>query len=339
MPDVAQSPGIGLIVPKIGQSMPSSPDPSDLLIFARVVEAGSFSAAAVRLGLPKSTVSRRITVLEKKLGERLLQRTTRRNVLTEMGQRILGPAEQIAHEVDRALAVAEHRQLVPTGRLRVSVPADFAAISLAPMISDFVASYSELQLDLDLSPRYVDVIAEGFDLAIRVGADTQDQRLTTRHLIDLGVSLYASPSYIERKGRPAAPDSLAQHDKLVLVGGGTPVSWPLSKLGETIVADLAGRRVTANTYEVLFRLARLGAGISAIPDQFAEPFVQRGELERVLPNWALPTATVRAMFPSRQLMPRKTRVFLDSLLAYLRPASVNPPAFLAALPRGEPHIE
>ena len=196
--------------------MPTSPNPFDLVIFARVVNAGSFGGAAEQLGLPRSTVSRRIAVLEGLLGEKVLQRTTGRIVLTEMGQRILVPAEQIAQEVDGVLAIAEHRQATPSGQLRVSVPGDLAGISLAPMLAAFSLAYPEVQLELDLSPRYVDVIAESYDLAIRVDGATQDKRLTTRHLIDLGIGLHAAPSYLQRVGKPDDPRALAQHDILVL---------------------------------------------------------------------------------------------------------------------------
>lgn len=289
------------------------------MIFARVAETGSFSAAAERLGLPKSTVSRRITVLEAQLGERLLQRSTRRNFLTEMGQRILIPAEQIIHEVDAVMAVAEHRQVTPSGRLRVSVPGDLAAISLAPMLAEFSKAYSEIQLELDLSPRYVDVIGDGFDLAIRIGGEAQDLRLTTRHLVDLGIGLYASPQYRDRADLPDAPEALAQHDVLVLLADGVPVNWVLNKDAQSVPAVMSGRRVCANSYELLFRLARSGAGITAMPDLFARPYLASGELVRILPAWSLAPAMVRAVFPSRQLMPRKTRVFLDALLSHLKP--------------------
>jgi DNA-binding transcriptional LysR family regulator len=310
--------------------MPASPDPFDLVIFARVVNAGSFGGAAEQMGLPRSTVSRRITVLEGLLGEKVLQRTTRRVVLTEMGQRILVPAEQIAQEIDGVVAIAEHRQAIPSGQLRVSVPADLAGISLAPMLAAFSVAYPEVQLELDLSPRYVDVIAESYDLAIRVDGAVQDQRLTTRHLIDLGIGLYAAPSYLQRRGRPDDPRALAKHDILVLLGGGTPIPWKLEKGGEIIPTDVKPRRVAANSYELLFRLAMLGAGIAAMPDLFAAPHAAAGELMRVLPDWTMRPATVRAVFPSRQLMPRKTRAFLDAMLSFLKPSTPRDPAFAEA---------
>jgi DNA-binding transcriptional LysR family regulator len=303
--------------------MTDVPDPFDLMIFARVVETGSFSAAAERLGLPKSTVSRRIAALEAQLGEKLIHRTTRRTVLTEMGQRILIPSEQIIQEVEAVMAVAEDRQVTPSGRLRVSVPGDLAAITLAPMLARFAATYPAVQLELDLSPGYVDVFADGFDLAIRVGGETLDMQLTTRHLVDIGIGLYASPSYIRRAGEPDAPDALAHHNTLVLHSAGGIVPWRLEKEGEVIAADISRRRVSTNSYELLLRLARSDAGIAALPDIFAQSYVAKGELQRVLPAWQLPPAMARAVFPSRKLMPRKTRVFLDALLRFLKPSPIR----------------
>ena len=140
-------------------------EPNDLLIFARVAEVGSFSRAADRLGLPKSTVSRRIALLEERLGERLMLRTTRRLTLTDFGEQLLEHARQVAVEVDAARALAEHRQARPSGRLRVSMPSDFANLLLADMVAAFIALHPEVTLELDLSPRRVDLLGESFDIA------------------------------------------------------------------------------------------------------------------------------------------------------------------------------
>jgi DNA-binding transcriptional LysR family regulator len=143
---------------------------NDLLIFARVADLGSFSRAAERLGLPKSTVSRRIAWLESHLGERLLLRTTRRQSLTEFGALLLEHARQVVAEVDAVTALREHRQAVPSGRLRVSMPSDFATLLLADMLAAFVAQHPRITLELDLSPRRVDLLGEGYDIAVRMGA-------------------------------------------------------------------------------------------------------------------------------------------------------------------------
>ena len=159
-----------------------NPDADDLLLFARVAESGSFSRAAERVQLPKSTVSRRIAALEKRLGERLLQRTTRKLVITEFGQGVLDHARAMSEEVDAALAFALSRQARPSGRLRVSMPGDFASTALEQPLADFVRDFPAVALELDLSPRRVDLIGENFDLAIRMGALQDDAQLAARRL-------------------------------------------------------------------------------------------------------------------------------------------------------------
>jgi DNA-binding transcriptional LysR family regulator len=302
----------------------------DLIIFARVASTGSFVEAAKALDLPKSTVSRRIQQLEALLGEKVLQRTTRRVVLTEMGQRILGSSEQIQHEIERVVDLADHRKTIPSGQLRVSAPGDLASISLAPMLAAFSIAYPEVQLDLDMSPRYVDLIAESYDLAIRIGDVESDHRLTTRKLIELEIGLFASPLYLSRAQSPSTPQHLSHCAKLVLATGGNPVIWRLQKAGETFLVDPRTRRVAANSYEMLHRFALMGAGIAILPTAFAAQDVLSGALVRILPDWAMQPAAVRAVFPSRRLMPLKSRVFLDTLLAYLKPGFPRDPAVTAA---------
>ena len=145
-------------------------DANDLILFAQVMETASFSRAAERSGLPKSTLSRRITLLETKLGERLLTRSTRRLAITEFGERILEHARRLLEETEAASAMALHRQGVPRGVLRVSMPPDFVELDLTPFLLQFAASYPEVRLELDLSPRRVDLLAERFDLAVRVAS-------------------------------------------------------------------------------------------------------------------------------------------------------------------------
>jgi DNA-binding transcriptional LysR family regulator len=288
-------------------------EPNDLLIFARVADAGSFSRAAERLALPKSTVSRRIALLEERLGERLMLRTTRRLTLTEFGQHLLEHARQVVAEVDAVQALAEHRQARPSGRLRVSMPSDFANLLLTDMLAAFAALHPAVSLELDLSPRRVDLLGESFDIAVRMGALPDDALLAARRIGVFPNGLYAAPSYLAERGDPASPDDLAQHDALRLLGrNGEPATWTLLR-GEQRWEGVPPGRTSANSPELLIRLARAGAGIAAVPDYFAAPRVRRGELRRVLPDWCLPAHTAWAVFPGRRLMPAKTRAFIDML--------------------------
>ena len=155
------------IVAQMGQTM--QVEANDLLLFAHVVDDGSFTQAARRLGLPKSTVSRRLAALEAQLGERLLLRTTRKLAVTDFGRSVLDHARQVAAEVEATASLAQHRQMEPSGRLRVSMPSDFASLVLGTLLAEFIEKYPAIALEVDLSPRRVDLIAENFDVALRMG--------------------------------------------------------------------------------------------------------------------------------------------------------------------------
>ena len=314
-----------------------SPDADDLLLFARVAESGSFSRAAERVQLPKSTVSRRIAALEKRLGERLLQRTTRKLVITDFGQGVLDHARALSEEVDAALAFALSRQARPSGRLRVSMPGDFASTALERPLAGFIRDYPEVSLELDLSPRRVDLIGENFDLAIRMGALPDDAQLAARRLAVFTTGLYAAPSLLREHGEPLTPDALLTMPALMLLSrSGDALAWELSvgarrrpwrrprrprrRAGRACRAAappthqvVPQQHVRANSPDVLIRLARSGAGVVAVADFFAEPYLARGELQRILPDWCLPDADCWAVFPGRRLMPAKTRAFIDML--------------------------
>lgn len=299
---------------------------NDLLLFARVADAGSFTQGAVRAGLPKSTVSRRIAALEGMLGERLFLRSTRKLTLTEFGERLLDHAHRLTDEVDAAAALAEHRQAAPSGRLRVSMPADFAAIVLPAMLAAFTARYPEVGLELDLSPRRVDILGEGFDLAIRMGALSDDATLVARKLCEMHACLYAAPGYLAVRGTPTQPDALAGHACLRILGrDGHPLPWVLQRAGEHW-GGLPPATLKANSLGLLVNLALEGAGIAALADRFASPHQRAGRLVRVLPDWHLPPATAWAVLPGRRLMPAKTRAFLEMLQVALHEDAAVPVA-------------
>jgi DNA-binding transcriptional LysR family regulator len=288
-------------------------EPNDLMMFARVADEGSFSRAAVRVGLPKSTVSRRIAALESQLGERLLLRTTRQLTVTDFGHSVLEHARQVAAEVDAAAELAQHRQVAPSGRLRVSMPADFANVVMTDFLADFIARYRAISLDLDLSARRVDLIGENIDLALRMGDLADDATLAARRVASFAVGLYASPAYLKHRGVPPEPEALMEHDGLrLLLRTGEPAPWVLTR-GQERWEGIPPGRVTVNSPELLMRLARLGAGITLVNDHFAMADVEKGALVPVLEDWSLPHAPCWAVFPGRRLMPARTRVFLDAL--------------------------
>ena len=309
-----------IIVPTMEQfatTTDAAIDPNDLLIFARVATLGSFSRAADQLGLPKSTVSRRLAGLEQRVGERLLLRTTRRQTLTEFGQQLLEHAQQVAAEVAAVTALSAHRQAAPSGRLRVSMPSDFANLLLVDALAAFVALHPAIALELDLSARRVDLLGEGFDLAVRIGDLPDDNLLAARRLTAFAAGLYAAPDYLAERGEPQHPGDLSAHDAIRHLGSsGEPMLWSLQR-GEERWQGVPTGRIGGNSPELLIRLARAGAGIAAVPDYFAQADVRQGRLRRVLPQWCLPSPTAWAVFPGRRLMPAKTRAFLDMLLCAL----------------------
>jgi DNA-binding transcriptional LysR family regulator len=286
---------------------------NDLALFARVVDEGSFSRAGEALKLPKSTVSRRVAALETELGERLLLRTTRKLTLTDFGHTVLEHAHQVAAEVQAATSLAHHRQVEPSGRLRVSMPSDFATGVLSKLLGDFIARHPAISLELDLSPRRVDLIGENFDLALRMGELTDDATLAARRIANMSFGLYASPAYLARRGKPRTPDELLGHDALLLMSRQREaVPWRLAR-GDERWEGQPTARAFANSPEMLARLAVQGVGIAGLVDHAAEAFVASGELTPVLVDWTLPPAPAWAVFPGRRLMPARTRVFLEAL--------------------------
>ncbi|AMC35674.1 LysR family transcriptional regulator [Janthinobacterium sp. B9-8] len=286
---------------------------NDLVLFARVVECGSFSRAAERMSLPKSTVSRRIANMETALGERLLIRSTRKLLLTEFGQHVLDHASQIACEVDAAVALVEHRQAEPSGLLRISLPGDMAGWAMDDFLSDFSQRYPLIRLEIDISPRRVDILGENFDLAIRIGELPSDAHLSARRLALFSTGLYAAPQYIAQRGLPEHPDQLAAHDTLgVLSRQGGAMPWALQR-GKALHHFQPVAKFSINSPQLLVRLACQGLGVLAVTESFAKPYLQQGKLVRILPEWCLPAVPAWAVFPERRLMPAKTRVFLDHL--------------------------
>ena len=299
---------------------------NDLMLFSRVAETGSFSRGAERVGLPKSTVSRRIAGLEAQLGERLFLRSTRKLTLTEFGESLLDHARRLSEEVEAASALAQHRQAEPSGRLRVSMPNDFAEILLPRMLALFTQRYPDVALDLDLSPRRVDLLGEGFDLAIRMGNLSDDATLVARKLCEIRTCLYAAPSYAERRGLPAHPDELPAHACLQIRSrDGNTLPWRLRRDGKYVDVAVSDQ-LKANSLGLLMHIALEGAGIAMLTDRFATPFVKTGRLVRVLPEWELDPATAWAVLPGRRLLPAKTRVFLEMLNEALGPDAPLPVA-------------
>ena len=302
-------------------------NPNDLLIYARVAEAGSFSKAAERLGLPKSTVSRRIALLEEQLGERLMERSTRQSKFTEFGLQLLEHARHVAEEVEAVADLSESRHAQPSGRLRVSMPGEMGVLLLDQMLADYNRRYPAVQLEIDLSPRRVDLLAEGFDLAVRVGKLPEDSTLTARKIATLSNSLYASAEYLKEYGTPTSPEDLKDHKGLMIFrSNNTQVPWNLSR-GDVHWEGAPQSVFSANSPGLLIRLASQGRGITAVSDRFVALRIGSGELQRVLPEWSLPPNIAWAVYPGRRLLQPKTRAFMDMMHKALNSDSVAEPTW------------
>ena len=290
----------------------------DYILFAAIVEQESLVRAAEHLGMPKATVSRRLTNLEAALGQRLLLRTTRRLTLTDFGQEFLDHCRRVAEEVAITQDFVRSQDVQPRGRLRVSMPGDYAKQHFSRAIATFIETYPEIQLDLDLSSRRVDLIGERFDLAIRMGALESDSTLVARKIDELGFGLYASPIYLALHSAPQHPDELEHHTAVRLLsarGGAAP--WKLIG-GKAVWEGVPPGRLTLNSPDMIQQLLLDGAGIGALPDRFVAEDVRHKRLVRILPKWCLPAVPAWAVMPMRRYLPAKTRAFLAHLEQFMK---------------------
>jgi DNA-binding transcriptional LysR family regulator len=283
----------------------------DIAAFVAVAEAKSFSEAARRSRQPKSTLSHRMTQLEERLGVRLLQRTTRAVRLTEAGQAFYERCARIVGEIKEAELLAQQQQHAPTGTLKVVTAIEFGMLALGRLIGEFVCRYPAVKVDIELTSRHVDLIEEGFDLAIRIG-DLADSSMISRKLFSVARGLYASPRYLEQRGRPSVPADLKQHAFLRFVSPLAPPRFDLHRRGvrATVTTEPV---VISNNLTVLRDAAMAGAGIAMLPMFLCHDAVARGELVRVLDEWQLEAVAVSAVYPSKRLLSRKAHAFVEFL--------------------------
>ena len=292
-------------------------DMNEVLMFSRVVESGSFTAAAAALGVPKSTVSRKVSALEERLGARLIERTTRRLRLTEAGTLLYERARRIALALDEAEAAVGELQDRPKGTLRLTAPIDMGNAWLGPVLADFVRLYPEVRLDIELSNHVVDLLAEGFDVAIRAGK-LVDSSLVARKLGTSRMALFASPDYVASHPAPTTPQQLVDHDVLLFRSPRFEATWTLTRKGEQVDVQLHSR-LSANDFTMLRGLLRAGVGIGMLPDVTGALGVRSGALVRVLPGWCLGEGQVSAVYPSARHLSATLRAFLDHLRDRLSP--------------------
>lgn len=282
---------------------------NDMALFVEVVKARSFRGAAEVLGIPNSTLSRRISQLEKAIGLRLLHRTTRKMELTEAGLVYYERCRRIVDEARLAHEQLGDMLAQPTGLLRVSLPVDFASVFLAPLIAEFSCRYPGISFEFDFTPRKVDLISEPFDIVIRMG-EPAISNLIARKIAQLPRYLYASPRYLEQHGAPLEPSDLSTHQCIRMSTDGND-KWVLVKGTESIAIPVGGRFLL-NSVGMIKRFATMDLGIGLLSADLVTDEVARGELRRIIPEWQASPTTVYAITETR-LLPAKTQRFIDFL--------------------------
>ncbi|SDH84824.1 LysR family transcriptional regulator [Pseudomonas panipatensis] len=287
-----------------------------LRVFRNVVEQGGFAAAARKLGLSPAAISKNIGELEAHLATRLLNRTTRRMSLTEAGRQYYQQLARILDDLDDA-----DRSLGPlrdhlSGTLRVSAPMTFSLECLTRHIPVFLERHPQLALDLQLDDRRVDIVKEGFDLAIRGSDQLQDSSLVARHLTTLEHVICASPAYFQRHGQPHRPEDLQQHQCLRFSLSGHANTWTFGKNGKDVTVPVKGRYQVSSSLAIRDAL-RAGLGLSLVPLAYVREDLERGVLQSALDDWTKVRIQVHALYPSARYLNPKVRAFIDFLLEIL----------------------
>jgi DNA-binding transcriptional LysR family regulator len=284
----------------------------DLGIFVRVVEHKSMSAAARRLGVPKSTISRAIARLEDGLSVRLLQRTTRALAPTDAGAALYAEVLPHVEALRSATSVVTSESETPRGLLRVTAPNDLAAQLLPEILARFVKRYPEVQVELVLTARTVDLIGESIDLAIRAGV-LKDSSLVAKKLRDSEAHVYAAPAYLATRGTPKTPGDLESHECIVFRAQNGRGRWTLESKSEKVVVTPAGR-LSADDFSFIVGAVIAGSGIALLPRFLAAPGLADGRLVRVLPAFVQKVGAMYAVHASTRHVPRKIAVLRDFLV-------------------------
>lgn len=286
---------------------------AEIELFVRAAELGNLTRAAETMGMSNSAASRYLTALETRLNVRLVQRTTRKLYLTEVGQQFFQSSKSILANMREAEAAATEQALNATGLLRVSASLSFCVEHLTPVVLDFISRYPSVTVDIVASNRYYDLLENGVDLAIRTRRVEADSSVTIRRLAETRRLLAASPAYLKRHGAPKHPDDLIHHDMLLYTLADRPNELEFSK-GRDKVTIRVESLLSANDGQVIKAAALKGLGILAQPAYIIYSDLESGRLVRVLNDWDLPRLTMNIAFPTREHVPAKVRLFNEFLL-------------------------
>lgn len=291
--------------------------------FVAVVAAGSFVGAADATGLSKQAVSRHVADLEHRLGVRLLQRTTRRLSLTEHGQTFCARVQDLLDEIDRLEADVASGSAEPTGVLRVNAPLTFGILHLAPLWGRFTKRYPKISVDVELNDRLVDLVEEGYDLAVRI-SDLPNSTLVSRKLASTTLRLCASPAYLRENGQPTTPEELKSHTAISYAYLVTGDEWTLTSPDGASVRVHMSSRLRTNSGDTCRAAALDGQGVIFQPGFLVADDIRQGKLTELLPGYRGPEVGIFAVYPSRQYLPVKTRRLVDYLVsAFENPTWLN----------------
>ncbi|MEI2299296.1 LysR family transcriptional regulator [Ensifer sp. MJa1] len=293
-------------------------DLNDIAVFAAVAQFESFSRAARALGMPVSTVSRKVTALEEKLGVTLIQRTTRKLSLTAQGRAYYAECSEPLKQLHDAERVLSETQRKPEGLLRITVPVTLGQPPFFDFLSAFLKKYPEIEVDLLVSNMFIDLVAENIDVAIRFG-ELRDSSLVAQRIGKSTHFLVAAPEYLDRYGTPSRPDELSGHRCVLVNVRNNEAEWRLVNGDESASLHVTGS-VSVHDIQSASAMTERGHGIGRLPPIFCDSLLLSGKLVRVLPGWSAPDVFVHAVYPTRRFLPSRLQVFLQELKGWRGPA-------------------
>lgn len=284
-------------------------DIEELYLFTQVVQSASFSQVCRTLRIPKPTLTRKIQNLEGRLNAQLLVRTTRSVTPTELGREIFQRALLILGAIEETQALISRTSKQPEGTLRLTAGVEFGLGVLGPLLSQFCVHYPKINVDIDLTGRFVDLVREGFDVGLRIGP-LPDSTLSSRKLGSISYGLFASPNYLQQAKAIRTPEDLSKHPALTYSRAGQGEQWKLVSANESKSIRIKAR-VKSNNHWLLIGAAENGLGIAFMPSFLAEPALQEKRLTRVLPEWGSAEIPVHAVYPAQRYLSPKVRAFVD----------------------------
>jgi DNA-binding transcriptional LysR family regulator len=284
--------------------------------YRAVVEAGGFSAAARRLGLSKAAVSKQVAELEAHFGTALLHRTTRRLNATDAGRRYFDNCVRLLDELNEVEAEVRNSQAEPSGRLRISAPVNFGNAVLGPVICTLMQRHPRLEVQVELNDRFVDLIEEGFDVALRIRTNLPDSSLIARRLCRITRSVCAAPSYLKRMGTPRTPEDLKKHTCLIYTLSTSPFDWKFAAGNRTVTVRVNGG-IQSNNGQFLMSFLHAGMGIVLLPDFTVGEEIRSGRLKRILENYPVEPHDLYVVYPANRHQSPKLRAFMDMATQHL----------------------